>query len=110
VLEGDCWQHLRNIWFGAVIKELGKYLADELSDDLDLEDIHRIYRVGQRLKTFCAVLRGSLVPVVHTQRVTEKFSNRGWSDATLVNICFPLLEHAVEHVRTWESRVLRQYS
>ena len=33
--EGDCWQHLRNIWFGAVIKQLSKMLTDPLEDDLN---------------------------------------------------------------------------
>ncbi len=33
--EGDCWQHLQNIWFGAVIKQLSKMLTDLLEDDLN---------------------------------------------------------------------------
>jgi hypothetical protein len=33
--EGDCWQQLQNIWFGAVTKQLNKTLADLLEDDLN---------------------------------------------------------------------------
>ena len=50
--EGDCWQHLRNIWFGGVIKQLSKILATILEDDMtkipsiycittDIEDLLR---------------------------------------------------------------------
>ena len=35
LFEGDCWQHLQNIWFGAVIKQLSKTLTDLLEDDLN---------------------------------------------------------------------------
>jgi hypothetical protein len=35
IFEGDCWQHLHNIWFGAVIKQLSKTLTDLLEDDLN---------------------------------------------------------------------------
>ena len=34
IFEGDCWQHLHNIWFGAIIKQLSKWLANILEDDL----------------------------------------------------------------------------
>ena len=30
IFEGDCWQHLRNVWFGAVTKQLSKTLAEIL--------------------------------------------------------------------------------
>ena len=33
--EGDCWQHLRNIWFGAMVKQLNKMLTVLLEDDLN---------------------------------------------------------------------------
>ena len=33
-----CWYHLRNGWFGAVIKKLGAHLAKFLEEDL--EEIH----------------------------------------------------------------------
>ncbi len=41
--EGDCWQHLRNIWFGGVIKQLSKTLATILEDDMT--KIPSIYRI-----------------------------------------------------------------
>ena len=34
IFENDCWQHMRNVWFGQVLKHLSKYLADLLEDDL----------------------------------------------------------------------------
>ena len=34
----DCWQHLRIVWFGAVIKMLDKHLQDCMKTDL--EQIH----------------------------------------------------------------------
>ena len=34
IFEGNCWQHLHNIWLGTVIKHLSKSLADILKDDL----------------------------------------------------------------------------
>ena len=43
VMENDCWNHLRNVWFGAVIKELSSHLDEVLQDDLS--NIHPILRV-----------------------------------------------------------------
>jgi hypothetical protein len=34
IYEGDCWHHLRNIWFGRVTTQLSKTLATLLQDDL----------------------------------------------------------------------------
>ena len=34
----DCWQHLRNVWFGAVITKLGDHLKYWMEEDLD--EIH----------------------------------------------------------------------
>jgi len=34
IFEGDCWQHLSNVWFGAVTKQLSKTLSDVLENDL----------------------------------------------------------------------------
>jgi hypothetical protein len=45
--EGDCWHHLRNIWFGAVILRLSKTLEGILGDDLEL--ISSIYRVASKM-------------------------------------------------------------
>lgn len=39
----DCWHHLRNVWFGAVIKKLGENLEEVLGHDL--EQIHFSLRV-----------------------------------------------------------------
>jgi len=39
----DCWYHLQNVWFGAVITDLGSHLADVLNNDLD--EIHWSLRV-----------------------------------------------------------------
>ena len=39
----DCWQHLRNVWFGQVIEKLGTHLKEYLESDL--EDIHYSLRV-----------------------------------------------------------------
>ncbi len=43
VMENDCWNHLRNVCFGAVIKELSSYLDEVLKDDLS--EIHPILQV-----------------------------------------------------------------
>ena len=34
IYEGDCWHHLRNIWFGRVTTQFSKTLANLLQDDL----------------------------------------------------------------------------
>jgi hypothetical protein len=38
VLEGDCWNHLRNVWLGGMIKCLNKYLNTALQDELEAID------------------------------------------------------------------------
>jgi hypothetical protein len=43
VRESDCWQHLRNVWFGAVSKQLNMTLTDLLADDLAA--IPSLYRI-----------------------------------------------------------------
>ncbi len=43
VMEDDCWNHLRNVCFGAVIKELSSHLDEVLRDNLS--EIHPILRV-----------------------------------------------------------------
>jgi hypothetical protein len=43
VLENDCWNHLWNVWFGAVVKELSPHLGKVLQNDLN--EIHPILRV-----------------------------------------------------------------
>ncbi|WP_440233711.1 hypothetical protein, partial [Escherichia coli] len=41
--EADCWQHLRNVWIGAVCKALEIEMRDVLAEDLkELPDIYRI--------------------------------------------------------------------
>jgi hypothetical protein len=42
VLENDCWNHLRNVWFGAVVKELSSHLDQVLQNDLN--EIHPMLR------------------------------------------------------------------
>eukprot|EP00957_Ditylum_brightwellii_P057601 4368142-Ditylum_brightwellii.AAC.1 len=39
----DCWQHLRDIWTGAVVKNLCSQLSEDLKDDFD--DFHFILQV-----------------------------------------------------------------
>jgi hypothetical protein len=43
VLENDCWNHLRNVWFGAIVNELRSHLGKVLQNDLN--EIHPILRV-----------------------------------------------------------------
>jgi hypothetical protein len=43
VMENDCWNHLHNVWFGAVIKELSSHSDEVLKDDLS--EIHPILQV-----------------------------------------------------------------
>ena len=52
VLRVDCHHHLRNIWIGAIVKKLSKYLNNILS--LDLANINFRYRVTTKMD---AVLR-----------------------------------------------------
>ena len=42
VLENDCWNHLRNVWFSAVVKELSSHLDQVLQNDLN--EIHPMLR------------------------------------------------------------------
>jgi hypothetical protein len=35
IFEGDCWQHMRNVWFGAIIKHLSGWLEKHLAFDLE---------------------------------------------------------------------------
>ena len=46
----DCWQHLQNVWFGAVTSSL----EDELCDDLDgdLKELPDIYRINLSIEDF----------------------------------------------------------
>ena len=49
VLENDCWNHLRNVWFGAVVKELSSHLDQVLQNDLN--EIHPMLRVTTDLNS-----------------------------------------------------------
>jgi hypothetical protein len=42
-MENDCWNHLHNVWFGAVIKELNSHSDEVLKDNLS--EIHPILQV-----------------------------------------------------------------
>jgi len=44
MFEGDCWQHLRNVWIGAAVLALKMYLDNALEDDLAA--IHPTYCVA----------------------------------------------------------------
>jgi hypothetical protein len=44
IFEDDCWQHMRNVWFCAVINHLSGWLEKHLA--FDLEKIPYIYRVS----------------------------------------------------------------
>ena len=39
----ECWKHLRNVWFGAVITNLDKHLQDWMKTDM--EQIHLYLRI-----------------------------------------------------------------
>ena len=39
----DCWQHLRNVWFGAIIKKIDEHPQDWMKTDL--EQIHLSLRI-----------------------------------------------------------------
>ncbi len=57
VLEGDCWQHLRNVWIGAIVRALKNYLNKVLEDDL--ASIPAMYRVTiDPINLFCAMEKG----------------------------------------------------
>jgi hypothetical protein len=43
VLKNDCWNHLRNVWFGAIVNELSSHVGKVLQNDLN--KIHPILRV-----------------------------------------------------------------
>ena len=43
IMVNDCWNHLHNVWFGAVIKELSSHLDEVLQEYLS--NIHPILRV-----------------------------------------------------------------
>ena len=43
MFEYDCWHHMRNVWFGAIIDHLTKYLEEKLEDDL--KDSPAVYRM-----------------------------------------------------------------
>ena len=44
VFEADCWQHLRNVWFGGVSSAVSSYLREVLADDLN--ELPSIYRIN----------------------------------------------------------------
>jgi hypothetical protein len=49
--EADCWQHLRNAWFGAVSNELENKLREILRDDL--KELPAIYRIDLGIEDLC---------------------------------------------------------
>jgi hypothetical protein len=49
--EADCWQHLRNVWFGAVSNALENELREILHDDL--KELPAIYRIDLGIEDLC---------------------------------------------------------
>jgi hypothetical protein len=47
IFEGGCWHHMRNVWFGAVIKHISTWLEMHLVEDL--EKIPKVYRVSTNI-------------------------------------------------------------
>ena len=44
VFEADCWQHLRNVWFGGVSAAVSGHLREILTDDM--KELPTIYRIN----------------------------------------------------------------
>ena len=44
IFEADCWQHLRNVWFGGVSAAVSEHLREILADDL--KELPTIYRIN----------------------------------------------------------------
>lgn len=54
IFEGDCWHHMHNICFGAVIKALNSDLCKSL--EYNVNEIHSIMRVSTNLvELYCAM-------------------------------------------------------
>ncbi len=47
IFEGDCWQHMRNVWFGMVINHMSTWLEMPLVEDL--EKTPKVYRVSTNM-------------------------------------------------------------
>ena len=43
VFEGDCWQHMQNVWFGAITSHLSQVLKEVLEEDI--EEIPNVLRI-----------------------------------------------------------------
>ena len=62
VLEGDCWNHLRNVWFGRVTNSITNSLKVKLKDDLDqidfrlrvIPDMALVLRASDKEFSLCA--------------------------------------------------------
>ena len=80
--KADCWQHLQNVWFGAVAAVLENELHDVLCDD-DLPDIHQI-NLG--IEDFSWKRNLATLPTM--QRDVEKNSGNG----KRVSYHFPLAQ------------------
>ena len=58
IFEGDCWQHMRNVWFGAVIKHMSTWLKMRLAEDL--EKIPKVYGVSTNFDNLLqCIVKGS---------------------------------------------------
>ncbi len=63
IFEGDCWQHMRNVWFGAIIKHLSGWLEKRLA--FDLEKIPFIYRVSTSIGNFLRCIEKEVAKTTH---------------------------------------------
>ena len=62
VLEGDCWNHLRNVWFGRATNSITNSLKVKLKDDLDqidfrlrvVPDMALVLRASDKEFSLCA--------------------------------------------------------
>ncbi len=60
---GDCWQHMHDVWFGAVIKYLSGWLEKRLA--FDLEKIPNIYRVSTNIDNLLHCIEKEVAKTTH---------------------------------------------
>jgi hypothetical protein len=66
ILENDCWNHLQNVWFGAIVNELSSHLGKILQNDLN--EIHPILRVTTAPNAIFWAIEKNLGRLQTTQR------------------------------------------
>ncbi len=72
VLENDCWNHLHNVWFGAIVNELSSHLGKVLQNDLN--EIHQIFRVTTDPNAIFLPIQKFLGRLQTTQRDQDQFT------------------------------------